>query len=69
MKFEFTEVITPELVELLEGTTLGTNGAMYRHLDVKDRIYQTDAPLSFSLKRNDHLCQALCLLVTLPVRE
>ena len=55
MKFEFTEVITPDLVDLLEETTLGTNGAMYRHLDVKDRIYQTDAPLSFSLQRNDHL--------------
>lgn len=55
MKFEFTDVITPELVELLEQTTLGTNGAMYRHLDVPERIYQTDAPLSFSLRRNAHL--------------
>lgn len=55
MKFEFTDVITPELVELLEQTTLGTNGAMYRHLDVPERIYQTDAPLSFSLRRNEHL--------------
>ena len=55
MKFEFTDVITSELVELLEQTTLGTNGAMYRHLDVPERIYQTDAPLSFSLRRNEHL--------------
>ena len=55
MKFEFTERITPELVQLLEETTLGTNGAMYRHLDVQERIYQTDSPLCFSLKRNDHL--------------
>jgi hypothetical protein len=55
MEFDFTEEITPELVHLLEETTLGTNGAMYRHLDVKDRIYQTDSPLSFSLKRNAHL--------------
>lgn len=55
MKFEFSEHITTELVQLLEETTLGTNGAMYRHLDVKDRIYQTDSPLCFSLKRNDHL--------------
>jgi len=55
MKFEFSEEITPELVSLLEDTTLGTNGAMYRHLDVSQRIYQTDAPLSFSLKRNDKL--------------
>ena len=55
MKFEFSEEITPELVSLLEETTLGTNGAMYRHLDVSQRIYQTDAPLSFSLKRNDKL--------------
>ena len=55
MKFEFNEVITPELVELLEQTTLGTNGAMYRHLDVPERIYQTDAPLSFSLRRREHL--------------
>jgi len=55
MKFEFTETITPELVQLLEQTTLGTNGAMYRHLDVPERIYQTDAPLSFSLRRNSNL--------------
>jgi hypothetical protein len=55
MEFEFTEEITPELVQLLEATTLGTNGAMYRHLDVQDRIYQTDSPLSFSLRRNDQL--------------
>ena len=55
MKFEFTDVITSDLVELLEQTTLGTNGAMYRHLDVPERIYQTDAPLSFSLRRNEHL--------------
>ncbi len=55
MKFEFTEAITPELVQLLEQTTLGTNGAMYRHLDVPERIYQTDSPLCFSLRRNDHL--------------
>ena len=55
MKFEFTDVITSELVQLLEQTTLGTNGAMYRHLDVPERIYQTDAPLSFSLRRNEQL--------------
>ena len=55
MKFEFNDVITSELVQLLEQTTLGTNGAMYRHLDVPERIYQTDAPLSFSLRRNEYL--------------
>lgn len=55
MKFEFTEVITPELVKLLEQTTLGTNGAMYRHLDVSERIYHTDTPLGFTLRRNEHL--------------
>jgi hypothetical protein len=55
MKFEFNDVITQELVDLLAQTTLGTNGAMYRHLDVPERIYQTDAPLSFSLRRNEHL--------------
>lgn len=55
MKFEFTETITSELVALLEQTTLGTNGAMYRHLDVPERICQTDSPLCFSLRRNGHL--------------
>lgn len=55
MKFELSEHITPELVRLLEETDLGTNGAIYRHLDVKDRIYQTDHPLCFSFKRADHL--------------
>lgn len=55
MKFELTESITPELVSLLEQTTLGTNGAMYRHLDVRERIFQTDEPLSFSLRRNERI--------------
>ncbi|MFM6934141.1 MAG: hypothetical protein ACKOXP_01765 [Flavobacteriales bacterium] len=55
MKFEFSDTISPSLVQLLEETTLGTNGAMYRHLDVKERIHLTDSPLSFSLQRNDHL--------------
>ncbi|XOV66682.1 MAG: hypothetical protein ACFHU9_13740 [Fluviicola sp.] len=50
--FKIREEATPELVELLESVTLGTNGAHYRHLDTRERIHAADQPLHLSLERN-----------------
>lgn len=44
---------TQQLVELLQNTTLGTNGAKYRHLDTSSRIIEIDNPLFLSLERNN----------------
>ena len=44
---------TPALLELLNNTTLGTNGAKYRHLDTSKRILEADNPLFLSVERND----------------
>lgn len=41
---------TPEIVDLLESVTLGTNGARYRHLDTADRIKHLYNPLFLSLE-------------------
>lgn len=46
------EEASPELLALLEATTLGTNGACYRHLDTPSRILEIDDPLFLSLERN-----------------
>ena len=52
MEIEESTKFSEELICFLEGTSLGTNGAKYTHLDVRDRIGQTDNPKSYSLKRN-----------------
>ena len=49
VRFEATQ----QLVELLQNTTLGTNGAKYRHLDTSTRIIEIDNPLFLSLERNN----------------
>ena len=51
--FKIRKEATPALLELLNNTTLGTNGAMYRHLDTKSRILEADNPLYLSMERND----------------
>jgi hypothetical protein len=43
---------TPELLELLAQTTLGTNNVRYRHLDTPERIKEADNPLFISLERD-----------------
>ena len=65
MNLVSSDKITPELIELLSNTELGTNGARYVHLDTKDRIKDADNPLSYSLIRNGRLIAN----VTLCVRE
>lgn len=43
---------TDKLLELLNSTVLGTNGARYRHLDTTERIQQLDNPLFLCLEKN-----------------
>lgn len=51
--FKFREEVSPELLQLLTKTTLGTNGARYQHLDIEERIYEADQPLFLSIERNN----------------
>ena len=51
--FKLRQEVTPALLELLNNTTLGTNGAKYRHLDTTSRILEADNPLFLSMERND----------------
>lgn len=51
-RFTIRYEATPALLELLTKTTLGTNGACYRHLDTKTRIFEADNPLFLSVERD-----------------
>jgi L-amino acid N-acyltransferase YncA len=51
--FKLREEPTEEIISLLENTTLGTNGAQYRHLDTRQRIQEADQPLFLSLERHE----------------
>lgn len=51
--FIVREKETSGIVELLESTTLGTNGAHYKHLDTPFRIKEIDSPLFLSLERKN----------------
>lgn len=53
--FKWYEAPTPEIIELLNNTTLGTNGATYRHLDTIDRIHEVDNPLFLTLEWRDRV--------------
>ena len=55
MKLVSSDTISENLLELLSGVELGTNGAKYVHLDIEERIKEADHPLSFSLERNNRL--------------
>lgn len=50
--FKFREQPTEEILSLLESVTLGTDGAHYRHLDTRERIYEADNPLFLSMERH-----------------
>jgi hypothetical protein len=51
-RFTIRYEATPALLDLLCQTTLGTNGACYRHLDTKTRILDADNPLFLSVERD-----------------
>lgn len=49
--FQLREAPTPQILELLAETTLGTSGARYQHLDILERIHSADQPLYLSVER------------------
>lgn len=51
-RFTVRKEATPALIELLTKTTLGTNGACYKHLDTPMRIHEADNPLYVQLERD-----------------
>lgn len=51
-RFTIRYEATPALLDLLTKTTLGTNGARYRHLETRERILEADNPLFLSLERD-----------------
>ena len=51
--FKIRKEATPGLLELLTSTTLGTNGAKYKHLDTRSRILEADDPIFLSMERNE----------------
>jgi len=53
MNLSTSRELSENLIQLLESTELGTNGARYIHLDVRKRINETDNPLSFYIERNN----------------
>lgn len=53
--FHFSSAPSSGVIELLQSVTLGTNGAMYQHLDTRMRIMEADNPLFLMLQRKDKL--------------
>lgn len=53
--FKIRYEASPQLLDLLSKTTLGTNGAKYKHLDTRKRILEADDPLYLSLERKGRL--------------
>ena len=51
-RFTIRYEATPALLELLTKTTLGTNGARYRHLDTEQRICEAEDPLFLSVEKD-----------------
>lgn len=51
--FKFRTEVTSRILDLLQGTVLGTNGAKYKHLDTSTRIYEADNPLFLSVERHE----------------
>lgn len=51
--FKIKEKPSEKTVELLKKTTLGSNGALYQHLNTEERIKSLDSPLYITLERNE----------------
>ena len=51
--FKLREQYTQGILDLLDSTVLGTNGAHYRHLDTAEKIEECDMPLHLSMERNE----------------
>lgn len=55
--FIHQEKYSPEILDLLENTTIGTNGSKYRHLHTREKIKDLYKPHFFSIYRNQ---KAIC---------
>lgn len=53
--FQLRNQPTEGIIDLLTSTTLGTNGARYKHLDTPTRIFEADNPLFLSMERNEQV--------------
>lgn len=51
--FKIRNQPTEQIIELLDQTVLGTNGAMYRHTDTRQRIKEMDNPIYLTAERNN----------------
>ncbi len=51
--FKIRTEVTTGILDLLNRTVLGTNGAKYKHLDTSNRIYEADNPLFLSIERHE----------------
>ena len=51
--FKFRERTTQGVIDLLDSTVLGTNGAKYRHADTKEKIEQCDNLVHLTMERNE----------------
>jgi hypothetical protein len=49
------ETADHRILDLLDSIAYGSNGAIYRHQDTKDRIQMLDDPLFLTLERNDQV--------------
>lgn len=53
--FTFSEETDQKLLDLLDDTVLGTNGARYRHLDTKEKMAECDRLIHLSMERNERV--------------
>ena len=51
--FKLNKEPSKGVIDLLKKTTLGSNGALYQHLNTEARILELDNPLYLTLERND----------------
>lgn len=51
--FQVRREPTESILALLDDITMGTDGAHYRHLDTREKIKNIDAPLFYTLERNN----------------
>ena len=54
-KVELNKEPTPQVLELLDNTTLGTTGAQYAHKNIRERIKHTKNPYFLTLYRHDKI--------------
>lgn len=53
--FKLRDQTTQGILDLLNATVLGTNGAKYRHVDTKEKIEQCDNLVHLTMERNNNV--------------